>query len=352
MARLIARTSLAAWLVIGATLVIVLGLSVVVWRADAMMRAFALERFKEQLRDDNLTLRDRITDLGPLHVVDGKLFAGNAGAAELQDLLERTRKSIGRTSGIMLGMVRVASSSVKPDGTHPIGEALNDPWAEDQVLRQGHETYQHQLRCRIGVHRRVSAVRDRSGAVIGMVTIGSPMAFVDAMAHRLRTDLLVSAGAAVVLGLALLWVLVKVILRPVGQQATVLRALADGQTDLPVPGLRRTDALGAIARAVVTAQQAVARNRSLEAEAEAARTVRADKQAALNRMADLIETETATAITAIGASTKTLSETADAMTASATDTGKRRGPRRGPRIWRAERAVGGRCRGTARGLDP
>ena len=84
MNRLITRFPLAAWLLVGASLVVAIGLGVVVWRADTLMRAFAMERFQQQLRDDSLTLRERIKDFGPVHVEGGKLFAGKAGAAEFQ----------------------------------------------------------------------------------------------------------------------------------------------------------------------------------------------------------------------------------------------------------------------------
>src|ERR1700733_4901666 len=112
MNRLISRIPLAATLVAGASLVVAIGLGVVVWRADVMMRAFALDRFQQQLRDDCLTLRERIKDFGPIHVEDGKLFAGKAGAADFQALLEGTVQSINRTGGIFLGNVRVASSAI------------------------------------------------------------------------------------------------------------------------------------------------------------------------------------------------------------------------------------------------
>ena len=53
------------------------------------MRAFALERFQQQLRDDSLTLRERIRDLGPIHVENGKLYA------QLNSLRESDRKKAG-----------------------------------------------------------------------------------------------------------------------------------------------------------------------------------------------------------------------------------------------------------------
>ena len=323
MRRLLSRIPLAAWLVFGASLVVAIGLGVVVWRADALMRDFALERFQEQLRDDSLTLRERIKDLGPIHVENGKLFAGKAGAAELQDLLDRTVRSIHRTGGIFIGNVRVASTAVKADGTHPIGEAVNDPEILDPVLRQGRETFFYSVVT--GATNVVSyqPLLDQSGAVVGMATSGSPMAFVDTMARHLRSQLLLSAGAVVLVGLVLLWLIVHVSLRPLGQQAEVLRALAQGEADRPVPGQERTDALGAIARAVVVAQQAVVRNRALEAETAAVRSqTEAAKLAALLKMADTIETETVGALTGIDRSTAELAETAATMSASASDTGR------------------------------
>ena len=307
MRRFITRISLGAWLTVGASLVVAVGLSVVVWRADSMLRTFALERFEQQLRDDSLTLRERIKDLGPVHVEGGKLFAGKAGAAEFQALLEQTVKTINRTGGIFLGRVRVASSAVKPDGTHPIGEAVDNPAILDPVLKLGKETFNFSA-----VSGAINVVayqplQDQSGTVVGMVTAGSPMAFVDAMAQDLRFELLMSAGGIVLLGMALLWGVVHLSLRPLSQQATVLRSLAQGNTDQPVPGLQRTDALGEIARAVVVVQQAVARNRALEIEAELARreTDRTRKQAAAEPGARF-EQQISHEVTAVDAAAVTL----------------------------------------------
>jgi methyl-accepting chemotaxis protein len=322
MQRLLTRIPVVALLVAGASLVVAIGLGVVVWRADAMMRDFALERFQQQLRDDSLMLRARIMDFGPIHVENGKLFAGKAGATEFQALLDGTLKTIDRTGGIYVGNVRVASSVVKPDGTHPIGEAINDRSILDLVLGQGRETINVSMVTGSINVLALQPLSDQSGRVVGMATIGGPMAFVDAMARHLRSELLLSAGVAVALGMALLWAVVRIILRPLSELATVLHALAEGQTGLPVPGLERTDQLGKIAHAVVIVQQAVARTRSLEAEAAETRTRgEADKRGALLRMADSIEAETTAAIAAIGGNTDTLAETANAMSTSAADTG-------------------------------
>jgi methyl-accepting chemotaxis protein len=322
MNRLITRFPLAAWLIVGASLVVAIGLGVVVWRADTLMRAFAMERFQQQLRDDSLLLRERIKDFGPVHVEDGKLFAGKAGAAEFQHLVDQTLKTIDRDGAVYLGNVRVASSAVKADGTHPVGEAVDNRQIIDPVLKQGRETFF--FRTLSGTINVVSyqPLQDSSGAVIGMVTSGGPMAFVDTMAQQLRSELFMSAAAVVLLGLGLLWVIIRASLRPLGRQAAVLRALAEGRTDQTVPGLQRTDMLGDIARAVVVVQQAVARNRSLEAEATAARSqADAAKRASLVAMADRIEKETIAALETVVARTGAMMVTADEMSGSATRTG-------------------------------
>ncbi len=318
MSRLLARLPLAVLLIVGASLVVAIGLGVVVWRADTLMRAFAMERFQQQLRDDSLTLRDRIKDLGPIHAENGKLFAGKAGAAELQALLDQTFKTIKRTGGIFLGNVRVASSAVKPDGTHPVGEAVNNPEILDPVLKQGRETFFFS-----SVSGAVNVVsyqplQDQSGAVIGMATAGSPMAFVDSMARHLRSDLLLSAGVAVLLGITLLWAFVRMSLRPLSQQAAVLRALAEAHTGGAVPGLERTDVLGEIARAVVVVQQAVARTRSLEAEATALRDQAAvDRRTTLAGMADGVEAEIGHLVGMLSSGSTELEATAQSLTGTA-----------------------------------
>ena len=210
---------------------------------------------------------------------------------------------------------------MKADGTHPVGEAVNNPEIIDPVLKQGRETFF--FRTLSGTINVVSyqPLQDSSGAVIGMVTAGGPMAFVDTMARHLRSELLLSAGVVVLLGLSLLWAMIRAGLRPLAHRRRVARPGRRSHR----PGrarAQRTECWETLLAPSWSCQQAVARNRSLEAEATELRgQADAAKRASLVAMADRIETETIAALETVAARTSAMKVTADEMSGSATRTG-------------------------------
>ena len=135
-----------------------------------------------------------------------------------------------------------------------------------------------------------------------------------------RLSLLTSACAmGVGLGLALL--IGRGIARPIWALTAVMHALANGTLDGAIPNADRRDELGAMARAVAVFQENARAVLRLRQEQEAARhQAETEKRAALSGMADTIETETQTALEAIGRTTRAMAGTADEMAASASRT--------------------------------
>ena len=117
-------------------------------------------------------------------------------------------------------------------------------------------------------------------------------------------------------------VLRGIAIRPLVAMTAATVGLAGGNLDVAVPGGQRRDELGALARSLEVFREHMLKEREQAAQQEEERgKAEADKRNALLGMANAIETETATAIAAIGVNTDTLAETANAMSASATDTG-------------------------------
>jgi methyl-accepting chemotaxis protein len=118
-------------------------------------------------------------------------------------------------------------------------------------------------------------------------------------------------------------VLRGIAIRPLVAMTAATVGLAGGNLDVAVPGGQRRDELGALARSLEVFREHMLKEREQAAQQEEERgKAEADKRNALLGMANAIETETATAIAAIGVNTDTLAETANAMSASATDTGE------------------------------
>ena len=81
-------------------------------------------------------------------------------------------------------------------------------------------------------------------------------------------------------------VVVRRVTRPLSQITTCMEALASGHLDVTVPGARRTDEIGAIARSVEVFREAAIRNRELEADAERNRLAAERDRIELQRRAE------------------------------------------------------------------
>jgi methyl-accepting chemotaxis protein len=116
------------------------------------------------------------------------------------------------------------------------------------------------------------------------------------------------------------------VVRPLSALADVTRRVGVGESVGVVPGARRRDELGAMAGALVRWQETSARAAEMQALAEAGQSkAAADRHTALVGMAEKIETEMASALQQIGVRATAIEATADAMSASATRTGRSAG---------------------------
>ncbi|MBN8925954.1 MAG: cache domain-containing protein [Rhodospirillales bacterium] len=144
----------------------------------------------------------------------------------------------------------------------------------------------------------------------------------DALYRAALVRLGLIGGGILAVTLAFAWL----INRDIGQSLRGLqhsmRALADGQLGITIAGLDRADEIGQMANSVQVFQAGLVKADRLTAEREEQRArADAEKQSALVRMADTIETETRAALNVIGGRTSDLTSTAEDMSASATRTG-------------------------------
>jgi methyl-accepting chemotaxis protein len=155
-------------------------------------------------------------------------------------------------------------------------------------------------------------------------TIGSGI-YIDDVDAIFRTQVLqVGSAAGVILMLVTgaCFLLSRSITRPVNDLTAVMRDLAGGRLDAEIGHTGQRDELGEMARAVVVFKDNALAVRRLQSEQEHAREqAEAAKRAALNNMAENIETETGAALEEIRQRTTAMTATADAMSESASRTG-------------------------------
>jgi methyl-accepting chemotaxis protein len=124
------------------------------------------------------------------------------------------------------------------------------------------------------------------------------------------------------MGLGLLW-LTRRNMRPLTDFAHVMSGIAQGQLDTTVPHAGRGDQIGEMARALQSLRDTAAHARDLEEAAtlERRRTEQ-EKQAALQAMADTIETGTAVALEDVSRQTRSIAEIADGLAHAAARSGQ------------------------------
>ena len=160
--------------------------------------------------------------------------------------------------------------------------------------------------------------------VIALSAIASQEAakLAESARHSSLNTLLVNAVLMVfssLLAAGALWIVFNRIVRSIGQMTGVMSEIADGNTSVAVPCVSRRDEMGAMARALLIFKENAQRVVSMQAERGALeRAARAEKTAAMNRLADdfeakigeIVET-VSSASTELEASARTLTATAD-----------------------------------------
>ena len=159
------------------------------------------------------------------------------------------------------------------------------------------------------------------GQVLSVFSSSLPAAAEFAALRRLLLEM---AGASVIgtaiLVLTIRLIFARVISRPLDRIGAVMRRLAEGDRAVDVPDADRADEIGAMARAVAVFKQHAIENRAATDREQEHRQAEADKAAALQGMAQTIETETGNALEQIVQRTSAMAATAAGMSKSASRT--------------------------------
>ncbi|WP_051356551.1 methyl-accepting chemotaxis protein [Azorhizobium doebereinerae] len=134
----------------------------------------------------------------------------------------------------------------------------------------------------------------------------------------LQVGLLVGAA---VFGIAMIVVVTRRVIRPLVRLTGVMKQLAGGDLAVAVTDTERSDEVGAMAQAVLVFREEMARNAELEqGAAEARRRAEEERRRGMHALADEFEQAVGGIIRNVSASSGTLHETAQSMTAAARKT--------------------------------
>ncbi len=143
-----------------------------------------------------------------------------------------------------------------------------------------------------------------------------------AISERLHTSLVVMVVGLLAVMLLAATGIGWLIDSAIGGIAVAMRALAGGDTGISVRGTDRRDAIGDMARALVTFRDDAIEKIRLEQQQEAERIQAAlEKRASLVAMAETIEAEAGAAVADVARLTATMADTASNMSLAATDVG-------------------------------
>jgi methyl-accepting chemotaxis protein len=121
--------------------------------------------------------------------------------------------------------------------------------------------------------------------------------------------------SALVVGLAMAGLIVRAISRPLRAMTVAMDRLAEGDAEIAVPAVGRTDEIGAMAKAVQIFKDNILRLRSLSEEQDRQkRTAETERRALLLQMADSIESSVKQLAGMVNASAGTMRSTAETLT--------------------------------------
>jgi methyl-accepting chemotaxis protein len=261
--------------------------------------------------DQAVGLRDQATRLielsqtARLGVRDYQL--GDTGAAE--------------TVTDAIGAIFATAVRMKPALAGTEGEGLTTEIAgAANAYRGGFEAL-------LGILDEEAAARARMADVAGAVADGTGAlvaAEAAALAEGRRSAGMLLAGgtlAALVIGAGFAFGIGRGIGGPVSRMTGAMERLAEGQTEIDIPGQNRKDELAAMARALTVFRDNAVEKQRLEAEQEEAeRRAEAEKRRARAELADSFEAEVSSTVRQLSEAAERMRSTARSMTEGAQET--------------------------------
>jgi methyl-accepting chemotaxis protein len=260
----------------------------------------------------------------PIRVVDGRMLAGDTPLNDNSALVDAIVAQVGGTATLFMGDTRIATNVRKSDGSRAVGTKLARNAAYESVFERK-EPYRGFVDI-LGVPyvTGYDPIRDDTGAVIGVLFVGIPVAQFFASADAIKTwtlVILIGCGA-VGLGLGLM-LAHNTIVGPLRKITTAMGDVAKGRIDTTLPYTDRPDDIGDMARTLEVFRANIAENERLNREQvlQEERT-RQQRQADMAALADGMEQRVHRLVAEIGTLTDHLHRAADDLSANADHTGK------------------------------
>ncbi len=255
---------------------------------------------------------------------DGWLHAGYAVLNDNNGIVDQIRTVVGGTASIFIGDTGTATNIRLPNGKRALGTKLPPGPIYDAVLRDG-KPYRGDADI-LGQPflTAYDPIKTPDGEVIGMLYVGVAKSEYLALLDRLgwdgaRTSFLVIVAGVLALGLATWGTM-----RALDRLRAAMAMLARQEFEIAIPGTARGDEIGAMARTVDGFRTGL-----LEAEREQAQAGRVEararegRHADMQRLAERLHSSVGSALSAVSSAATSLNDTAETMSGSADEAGRR-----------------------------
>ncbi len=162
----------------------------------------------------------------------------------------------------------------------------------------------------------------KKGEPVGLLAVAWSLDGLDSTVTAALTEQIIAAVVALmVLVGALAFATTRMVGRPLAQMTEAMRDLADGNLNTDIPARDKRDDMGAMANAVEVFKQNAIEMRRLEEEQTASKAkAEADKQAAMNAMADAFEASVMAVVDQVATGATTMQNAAQELSSSAQST--------------------------------
>jgi len=240
--------------------ILALALSIVLFTRSEISNLVYYEIREELQNYSNMGLRlfDRVYD-GEWSIVDGKLYKGNAQINENYELIDDFTKGTEVLLTVFQNDMRAATNVVNENGQRIIGTQAAKEVTE-RVINQGKPYLGVADVLGKSVHTYYEPIRDSSGAIIGMWSVGI---YTDVVSKKIDNTILMIvlfAGVLAAAGMIISYILGSVLAKSIKLVQDRLHMMEEGKFDFRFDErlLNRKDELGMMAQSAKNMQKRVA----------------------------------------------------------------------------------------------
>lgn len=183
-------------------------------------------------------------------IKDGKLVVGDHVLNGDVELIDGMAKMSGGVMTFFQGDMRVATNIIKADGTRAIGTKLAQGPVYEAVMKEGRFFKGEAKILEKDYIVAYDPLKDKDGKVIGILFAGINKAEQLMVINDLLFNIILISIIVGIISAVFMYLVVSYLLKPISQMERVMEHLQNEMVDVDVPGQKRNDEIGRMAKAV------------------------------------------------------------------------------------------------------